>query len=89
MDLEENSMDEVETQDQIQAANEIVQTALKVMIDANIDPLVTAAVFATTGLSIYKVSLNDLEYHTMVDNISDTRDSIMPVMSAPKQEIIH
>lgn len=85
--MEIDEVNEKHEQD-ISIANGVVQSALRALMDAKIDPLVTAAVFATTGLSVYKVTLSETEYHIMVDNISETRNQILPAL-APRREIIH
>jgi hypothetical protein len=39
-------------------------------------PLPVAAIMMTQALSIYRTSLEEIEYHNMVDAISTSRDQI-------------
>ena len=43
------------------------------MTEFNVNPLAVAAVFSAISLQIYKSSLSDDEFNSMVDTISDSR----------------
>tara|TARA_E500000331_G_C16739803_1_gene490410 strand:+ start:150 stop:383 length:234 start_codon:yes stop_codon:yes gene_type:complete len=77
----------MEEAEEITSANEIAAKAVKKLMENETNPLIIAAVFATTGLSIYRMILNDAEYNTMVDTISDSRGDILTY--TPTRETIH
>lgn len=49
-------------------------------IKEGFSPLEIAAIIATQALSIYKTILDDESYQDMVDLISESRDSITPLV---------
>lgn len=77
----------MEEAEEITNANEVAAKAVKKLMQAETNPFVIAAVFATTGLSIYRMILSDAEYNTMVDTISDSRGDILTYQ--PRKETLH
>jgi len=54
----------------------------------NSDPLVVAAVLASTALSIYKTTLPQKDFEAIVDAISDSRDSVKPMLDPSELDIV-
>ena len=63
------------------------------MTEFNVNPLAVAAVFSAISLQIYKSSLSDDEFNSMVDTISDSRleiERFEPFVNwNPANNIIH
>jgi hypothetical protein len=51
------------------------------MIDKDHSPLAIAAILMTQALSIYKTVLEEDEYNSIVDSISDKRDRVTKLTS--------
>jgi hypothetical protein len=51
------------------------------MIDKNHSPIAIAAILVAQALSIYKTVLEEDEYNSMVDSISDKRDKVTKLTS--------
>ena len=58
------------------------------LVKMQADPLQLAAVLASTALSIYKTTLNDEDFDSIVEAIADSRDSVKP-FGAIGEETIH
>lgn len=54
-----------------------------------VDPLVVAAVLASTALSIYKTTLLPEDFDAIVDAISASRDSVRSYEPVPSSETVH
>jgi len=46
------------------------------LIKNGVDPLVVAAALVSLGASIYKTSLNEVDFNCMMDAVSDLRDQV-------------
>jgi hypothetical protein len=57
------------------------------MIDKDHSPLAIAAILMTQALSIYKTVLEEDEYNSIVDSISDKRDKVMKL--TPDMGVVH
>ena len=51
-----------------------------------VDPLVVAAVLASTALSLYKTTLPEDDFNDIVDAIANSRDSVRPFLPYPNEE---
>jgi hypothetical protein len=57
------------------------------MIDKDHSPLAIAAILMTQALSIYKTVLEEDEYNSIVDSISDKRDKVTKL--TPDMGVLH
>jgi hypothetical protein len=57
------------------------------MIDKDHSPLAIAAILMTQALSIYKTVLEEDEYNSIVDSISDKRDRVTKL--TPDMGVLH
>ena len=55
-----------------------------------VDPLMVAAVLASTALSLYKTTLPEDDFNDIVDAIANSRDSVRPFLPYPEaKETLH
>jgi len=64
-------------------------TAVKVLMDKQVDPLMIAGVLTTLGLSLYKTSLNDPDFDMMMETIMDMKEQIKYFNEPQEKETIH
>jgi hypothetical protein len=57
------------------------------MIDKDHSPIAIAAILVAQALSIYKTVLEEDEYNSIVDSISNSRDKVMKL--TPDMGVLH
>ena len=72
--LEQNLTDKTDDIEAVYAAVQGVSHSL--MGKMSVDPLVVAAVLASTALSIYKTTLSPQDFDDIVDAIANSRDNV-------------
>jgi hypothetical protein len=70
-----------EETDQLENLYQDYWTFHTTMIDKDHSPLAIAAILMTQALSIYKTVLEEDEYNSIVDSISDKRDRVTKLTS--------
>ena len=70
-----------EETDQLENLYQNYWTFHATMIDKDHSPLAIAAILMTQALSIYKTVLEEDEYNSIVDSISDKRDRVTKLTS--------
>ena len=70
-----------EETDQLENLYQDYWTFHATMIDKDHSPLAIAAILITQALSIYKTVLEEDEYNSIVDSISDKRDRVTKLTS--------
>lgn len=63
---------------------EVTAVATKLVREGT-DPLVAAAALMSLGASIYKTSLNDVDFNLMMDAVSDLRGQVQKL--APSESV--
>lgn len=76
-----NTNTDNETTDQLENLYQDYWTFHASMIDKDHSPLAIAAILMTQSLSIYKTILEEDEYNSIVDSISDKRDKVIKLTS--------
>jgi hypothetical protein len=76
-----------EKTDQLENLYQDYWTFHATMIDKDHSPLAIAAILMTQALSIYKTVLEEDEYNSIVDSISDKRDRVTKL--TPDMGVLH
>ena len=76
-----------EETDQLENLYQDYWTFHTTMIDKDHSPLAIAAILMTQALSIYKTVLEEDEYNSIVDSISDKRDKVTKL--TPDMGVLH
>jgi hypothetical protein len=76
-----------EETDQLENLYQNYWTFHATMIDKDHSPLAIAAILMTQALSIYKTVLEEDEYNSIVDSISDKRDKVTKL--TPDMGVLH
>ena len=82
-----NTNTDNETTDQLENLYQDYWTFHASMIDKDHSPLAIAAILMTQSLSIYKTILEEDEYNSIVDSISDKRDKVTKL--TPDMGVLH
>ena len=76
-----------ETTDQLQTLYQDYWAFHASMIDKEHSPMEIAAILVAQALTLYKTVLDEDEYNSMVDSISDSRDKITKL--TPDMGVVH
>jgi hypothetical protein len=82
-----NTNTDNETTDQLENLYQDYWTFHASMIDKDHSPLAIAAILMTQSLSIYKTILEEDEFNSIVDSISDKRDKVIKL--TPDMGVLH
>jgi hypothetical protein len=76
-----------ETTDQLENLYQDYWAFHATMIDKEHSPMEIAAILVAQALSIYKTVLEEDEYNSIVDSISDSRDQVIKL--TPDMGVVH